>query len=165
MQLVKIISSEIKSLKRTIKALRFGKNDVQNTIEAMPYGIDSAPIKDMVAVYSETSERGKAVIIGYINKNQIAEPGEFRTFSTDSSGDVQFYIYQKKDGTCHFGGDADNLVRYKKLKDAMDQLVLDLKAEFTLIQAGILAGGGSYNPTPTFDIDISAAKIIEIKTL
>ena len=35
----------------------------------------------MVAIFAETSNNSEAVIIGYINKNQVAGPGEKRIFS------------------------------------------------------------------------------------
>ena len=69
---------------------------MQTSIEAMPYGVDSNPIKDMVAVYSETTGKGETVIIGYLNKNLKAEVGEFRTFSTDSNGGRKVLYLAKK---------------------------------------------------------------------
>jgi hypothetical protein len=50
-----------------------GKSDVRECIEVSPYGIDSNPIKDMIALYGPTGENGKDVIIGYLNKNRTAE--------------------------------------------------------------------------------------------
>ena len=60
MNLVKVISSEIDNTKRRIvKFLRYGKSDVQTSFEAMPFGIDSSPTKDMIAIYAPTGENGK----------------------------------------------------------------------------------------------------------
>ncbi len=68
MDLVKIISTEIDNLKRrVVKFFRMGKSDVRTSLEANAYGIDSNPIKDMIAIYSDTSLNGKTVILGYIN--------------------------------------------------------------------------------------------------
>jgi hypothetical protein len=120
--LTKTISTELDSLKRRlVKVLRYGKSDVQTCIQALPYGVDSNPIKDMVAVYCETSEKGKVAIVGYFNKNQLAEVGEYRTFSTDENGVVKFYTWLKNDGTMEIGGDTNFAVKYNELKSEYDK--------------------------------------------
>lgn len=166
MQIITTISTSLNKAKsRLVKALRFGKDDVIERPEIGPYGIDSNPIKGMAALYSETSEKGKGVIIGYINKNLKAEPGEIRTFSTDETGTLQFYIWQKKDGTAELGGNTDNLVRYSPLYSGLADFITSLKVELASIATGITAAGGSYTPSTTIDIDIADSKIEEIKTL
>ena len=147
-----------------MKFLRFGQSDVQTSIEANPYGLDSNPIKDMVAVYAETTGKGDTVIIGYLNKNLKADVGEFRTFSTDSNGNEKFYIWLKNNGDCEIGGNVDNMVRYQKLADGMLQFQNKLIVQLNLISTGIAAGGGSY-VVGDVSIDISQSKINEIKTL
>lgn len=74
-------------------------SDNRSTRQAAPYGVDSNPIAGMVAVYSETTEKGKPVIIGYLNKNQISQPGETRFFATDNNGVVLGSVYFKGDGS------------------------------------------------------------------
>ena len=151
MNIVKVISTSLDNAKkRIVKVLRFGDKDVQTSIEAMPYGVDSNPIKDMVAVYAETTGKG--------------EVGEFRTFSTDSNGNEKFYIWQKNNGDCEFGGNVDNMVRYQKLSDGMLQFQNKLIVQLNLISSGIATAGGSY-VVGDVSIDISQAKINEIKTL
>lgn len=164
MQIVKIISSEIDKLnRRVVKFLRFGKSDVQTALQVSPFGLDSGPTKDMVAVYSQTSGTGETVIIGYINKKELVEPGESRLYSTDSNGELKFYVHLKKDGTMWLNGGDDNLVRYIPLNQFVNDLKQFLTTELGLIATGITTGGGSYTPgSPTFDI--SDAKINEIKT-
>lgn len=174
MNLVKVISTAFDDLERRIvKVLRMGKSDVQTSVEAMPYGIDSNPVKDMIAVWAETGEKGKTVIVGYLNKNQLADVGEFRTYSTDSTGELKFYIWQKNDGSCEIGGDVDNMVRYSKLEEAFNQLKEDFNNFVTTynshVHSGVTTGPGSSGTTPatgtTSSADISEAKIDEIKTL
>lgn len=174
MNLVKINSSDFDSVKRRIlKFLRLGKSDVQTSMEAGPYGMDSNPVKDMIAVYAPTGEKGKTVIIGYLNKNQLAEVGEMRTYSTDSNGALKFYIWQKNDGTCEIGGDDDNMVRYSKLEEAFNELKTDFNNLVTVYNShthtGVTAGPGSTGTTPaagqSSSADITPAKIDEIKTL
>ena len=174
MNLVKVISTEADSLKRrVVKFLRYGKNDVQTSVAAEPFGIDSNPIKDMVAVYGETSEKGKTVIVGYLNKNQLAGIGELRTYSTDNKGGEKFYTWLKNDGTYEVGGDSKNMVRYQELESAFNQLKTDfnnLVTKFnTHTHVGVIAGGGTSGTTATpatsSSADISGAKIEEIKCL
>lgn len=122
----KTFSSQLDDLKRrVIKVLRFGNSDVQTALESMPFGLDAPPIKDMVAIYGETSVKGQVVIIGYLNKNQKAEPGEFRMYSTDANGAEKFYVWLKKDGIVEIGGDTNFAVKYNELKEELDKLQED----------------------------------------
>ena len=173
MNIVKVISTRISESKRLIKFLRLGKSDVQENYEVSPFGFDSNPIKDMVAVYSQTSEIGNSVIIGYINKNQISEIGESRIYSTDADGLLKFYVYLKNDGTAEIGGNTDFMVRYSELESAFNELKSDfntLVSTFnTHVHPGVTSGGASTSATLTTGItssaDISGAKIEEIKTI
>lgn len=177
-KLVNVISSEFdKQKSRIVKYLRLGKSDIQTSEEVSPYGVDSSPIKNMIAVYCETSVKGENVIIGYINKNQLAAPGEVRNYSTDANGNLKFYTWLKNDGTYLLGGDVDNAVRYSALALAFNQLRTELNAHIALYNAHvhvILAAGAvpapfTTSPTATpatpSTADISPAKIEEIKTL
>ena len=165
MNFVKVDSFSIDKFKRRIvKILRLGKNDIQTGFEALPAQVDSAPLKNMDAIYAPTGERGKVAIIGYLNKNQKAEAGEFRAYSLDSNGGEKIYVWLKKNGTIELGGTDDNAVRYSPLNDGLQNFKDLLTAELIKIQAGIAAGGGSYSPG-TLTVDISQAKINEIKTL
>jgi hypothetical protein len=164
MQLVKVISSvKDKFGKLLPKVLRFGKDDVVTAYQANPFGVDSNPIKDMVAVYSPTSGKGDDVIVGYLNKATQANPGETRLFSLNDEGVLKTYLWLKKDGRIELGGGADNAIRYNPLSMAMNQLAIDINTQLALIATGITAGGGSYTPTD-ISIDISGSKIDEIKT-
>lgn len=165
MNLTKVISTQFDDLKRRlVKVLRIGKSDVRTPFEALPYGLDSNPIKDMVCVYSPTGENGKDVIVGYLNKNQLAGVGEFRTYSTDENGEVKFYTWLKNDGTMELGGTDDNLVRYQKLSDATTSYQNKISTELNKISIALASLGGSYTPGDV-TFDISQAKINEIKTL
>ena len=79
-KIVKVISSSIIKGATIIKILGSGKKDIQEKNQISHFGVDSCPIKDVIAVYSPTSEIGKEVIIGYINRNQISDPGETEYF-------------------------------------------------------------------------------------
>lgn len=177
MILTKIVSVAKETGYQVIKFLGLGKDDTQTAYQATPYGIDSSPVKDMVAVYSPTGVKGESVIIGYINKSQLAEPGEVRLYSTDSDGGLKFYTWLKADGTYEVGGDADNMVRYSKLEEAFNQLKDDHDAlvqtfnnHIHITTATVGTGPpGTIQATTTTEqpstADITPAKIDEIKTI
>ena len=177
MNLVKTISTELDNMnRRVVKFLRFGRSDVQTSLQASSPGVDANPIKNMVAVYASTEEKGKTVIIGYINKNQIANPGEYKIFSMNNEGDEKTYIYLKNDGTMEIGGSSDNMVRYSILKDEYDKTkdaldaIIDVLTGVPINEPGngapsalqtSLSGALSGKVTG----DITGSKIDEIKTL
>ena len=79
-----------------VKVFGFGPKDVTESTEAQPFGIDSVPIKGMVAVIARTAGQ-EDVVIGYIQKGRLADPGETRIFSVDSTGATKGYVWVKKD--------------------------------------------------------------------
>lgn len=145
--LVKTISTAIKNFARSIKVSRFGKDDTVTGMEAMPYGEDSNPIAGMDAVYLELSSRKNKVIVGYVNKQQLADVGEKRIYSTDANGNVQFYIWLHSDGTCEFNGRDNHLTQYEALKIGFDQLKTDLNTALSALSL------------PPSAADISGAKL------
>lgn len=82
---------------RLIKFIGWCKNDVKNPPECMPYGVDSNPIKNIVAIYIQNPS-GQLVVVGYLNVNQMADTGEFRTYATDSDGNLKGSIWLKNTG-------------------------------------------------------------------
>lgn len=149
--LVKTISTSIKNLMRIIKVSRYGKDDTVTGLEAMPYGDDSNPITGMSAVYLELSSRKNKVIVGYINKQQLADVGEKRIYSTDANGNVKFYLWLHADGTCEFNGKDNHLTQYEALKVAFDQLKSDFNAH-------VHPSNGA-PPTVPSTADMSGAKL------
>ena len=176
--LVKILSTAVDKLGRLLpKFERLGKDDIQTSLQATPFGIDSNPVKDMVAIYGATSEKGKTVIIGYINKNSVAEVGGNRLFSTDSGGAEKSVIYLRANGDIELNGDDDNLVRFKKLSDGFDTLKSDLNSLVTAYNSHTHITTATVGPTPTPGIiaptpstgtpstaEISGAKCATLKT-
>ena len=152
----KVISVSIDRFKRqTAKVLRFGNSDAKEQKVALPFGVDSAPIKDLIAVHAETSVRGKSVIIGYLNKQAIAGAGESRIFATDSSGNLANDIYIKNNGDILVGGQTDNFVKFTALNSSLQLMIIAINAEFTKVSAAIANLGGAYTPTP-ITLDISS---------
>jgi len=173
LNITKVISTSFDDLQRRfIKVLRKGKSDVQTPMEASPFGIDSNPIKDMIAVYGQTEEKGKTVIIGYIDKNKLAASGETRLYSIDNNGNLKTYVWLKNDGTMEIGGNTKHMVRYEELQTAFNQLKQDLNTFITIFNShthtGVTIGVGSTSTTTTpgtsSSADISPAKIDNIKT-
>lgn len=164
MQIIKIISSEVDSFnRRVIKFLRFGKRDIQTSFDCAPCGIDANPIKDMVAIYSETTEKGKTVIIGYIKRQQLTAPGELRLYSTDAAGTLKFYTWLRANGTLELGGSTKHLTRFEELESGFNQLRSDFNSFLTHVHGG--SGTPPAPPAVPSTASIATAKINEIKTL
>lgn len=161
---VKLLSTTFDNLKRRIvKVTGLGKNDTQTPIELSPFGVDSNPLKDMVAVMAKTEGTGDTYIVGYLLKDKLAAIGETRLFSTDEAGALKTYVWLRNDGKIELAGKADNLVRYKPLNDFTSELNQFLSTELAKIATGITAGGGSYTPgTPQFLL--TDAKVDELLT-
>jgi len=163
---VKTISSEINSVsQRVVKYLRYGKFDVQTSVQVAPFGIDSNPLKDMIAIYSQSMVKGETVVIGYVNKNQLAGIGETRLFSEDSDGVLATYLHLKNNGIIEIGGNTDFMVRYSALETAFNEL----QDKFNTFANAYIAGSPTVTGMPVAvspsNADISGAKIDEIKTL
>ena len=164
----KIDSFELKANKRILKVLQFG---TKTAAESAPFGDDAAPLKDMIAVFAETSNNSEPVVVGYINKNQIAGPGEKRIYSLKPDGLASADIYLKDDGTVEFHGSTKNMVRYQELETAFNQLKSDFNALVGKFNSHVhisAAPGSPNTPTNTAGTnstaDISPAKIENIKT-
>jgi len=186
--IVKVISSIIESGVRSVKILRFGKDDIQEVRQISPHGIDSNPVKDLVALYMETGEKGKTVVVGYINKNQVAEVGETRLYGTNDQGVEQNFIHLKDDGeidiavvgqnsfklkpdgTIEVLGDADFMVRFGPLQAGFNTLVSDhniLLGAYNIHVHPTAPTGPVSPPSVTAfssTASIDASKIAEIKT-
>lgn len=150
----------IEAGKRILKIKEFGP---KTTKECAPFGEDSAPLNDMVAIHAKTTESGESVVIGYINKNQLANPGEKRMYSLKPDGTLSFAIHLKGDGTAEIGGNTDNLVKYGPLNTGLSNQDTAINAELAKIATAITTLGGSYVPG-TITTDISGAKADNVKT-
>lgn len=151
----------VENAKLIIKVLQFGAKTAKQTA---PFGIDSNPLDNYTAIYSETLNAGESVILGYINKNYITEKGEIRLYSLNDSGVVQAYAHLRKNGDLELNGSEFSAVRYENLKVAIDQQNLLINAELAKIVASIAALGGSYIATPvSTNLTSSRSPTIKIK--
>lgn len=143
--LAKVKGSFVEKTKMIIKVLQFGAKTAK---QINPSGIDSNPLDNLTAIYAETSNAGEAVILGYINKNYITDPGEIRIYSLDVSGAVKAYAYARKDGILELNGSGFSSVRFQNLKTAIDNQNTLINAELAKIQIALVAIGGVYVPGP-----------------
>jgi len=158
--LVKTISTRIDDVKRRLqKFLGLGLSDIKENFVIAPFGFDSNAVKDMVAVYSPTIELGKGVIIGYINKNAIAEIGGNRMYSTNANGVEQFYVYLRNTNNLELGGNVRHLARFEELEIAFNAL----KTEFNAHTHTGNLGAPTTPPLVPSVANISGAKINNIK--
>lgn len=159
----KFISSSFDSGRRRIKAIVKGKSDIRRFFEAMPFGEDSLPPEGTRTIVIDTEEKGRMMVIGYINENQLDDltNGEKRIYSLKQNGDISQFIYLKSDGTMEIGGNSDFMVRYTALETAFNQL----KSDYNSHMHPTAATGSPSPPTVVNTSDITLAKIDEIKTL
>lgn len=173
MYLSQFISSTLESLKRVVNINLFGNQDPRSAVEVGPFGVDSSPRgKDLFAVYAKTGRDGDEIILGYINKQQIAQRGEMRIYSMASDNDYATDIILRADGTIEVGGYANHMTQFEGLQTAFNQLRSDFNALVTLYNAHVHSGGtlaGGFTGTTTTGgtsstADILPAKLTNIKT-
>lgn len=164
----KFFSSTLNTIgQRLVKS--FIMNGTATAEQVAPFGDDSVPLRGMDVIYAETESDEQPVIIGCMNLNLMAGPGEKRMFAMKLNDDGKtysevFYTWMKADGTFEIGGDIDNAVRYAKLNEGLQAQITKMQTQLGLIAAAIAVAGGSYTPGD-ITLDISGAKINEIKTL
>jgi len=162
MKIIQVNGFEIRKVFRYIKTV-FSK-DSHTSAQIAPFGDDSCPVKGMKGVETGTDDLGQNIVIGYFNRKTQAQEGEKRFYSLKADGTDSFYVWLKNDGTCEIGGSNDNFVRYSELNTELQAFKNKINTELGKIQTGLTGVGGTYVKTNT-SIDISKAKIEEIKTL
>lgn len=141
---------------RMIKVDQFGAKE---PYECAPFGFDSNPVKDMTAVYADTSENGEPIIIGYINENQLADVGELRLYNSNKG-----YIWLKNDDTIELNGNSRTIVAFIDLKTELENTINKLNVELTKIQTAITSLGGAYAQVNVeVNIDNSEVKDVKVK--
>lgn len=142
----KLKSSSIEQGKRILKVFQFGAKTAK---EVGPFGFDSAAPENWTAIYGETSNKGESVVIGYINKNQLAEVGGSRMYALGSSGEVVSFVYARASGVLELNGSTYSGVRFQPLKsaiDANDLMVAGELSKIALVLNSLVLG--SYTPGP-----------------
>ncbi len=164
MKILSVTSTSFDKLKRLVVKVWNGKSDTRTAIQTTAYGIDSNPVKGMVAIYAKTELDGNEYIIGYLNKNCLAATGETRIFSTDANGVLKAYSWHKNDGNIEFNGNADNLVRYAALNTQLQNEVTAINAELTKIATALNGLIPGIYPMQPITLNISSAKINDLKS-
>lgn len=145
--------------KRILKVLGFSLSTAD---ECLPFGDDGCPLPNMLAIYCKTSNIGEPIVIGYINKKQLASPGEKRIYSMNPDGSLSAYIWMKANNVIELNGNSDNVVRYQSLATGLNNQDNLINTELGKIAAAITGLGGSYVPG-NITTDINSAKINEVK--
>lgn len=143
---------------RYVKTLVSGKSNVQEVDEVAPYGTDSCPIKGTDAVYAQTIVKGQPVIIGYLNSNQKAKAGEYRIYSTDTSGTQQGEIWLHGTGLISIKNQEQSLLTN------LENLINHLTSFMTNVNTGfadLFATIGSPPPSVNADIVTNIAQLTE----
>lgn len=173
-KIITVISTSIVKLRRIVKYMGFGKAAATSK-QALPYGIDSSPIKDSRGICVDTAKYGYSYITGYVDQENKAATGEIRVFSTSATGTQMAYIWAKSTGTIELNGAIHNPVRYLPLDTALQAESGLINTNLGAILAnltqlnvavGVLVPGSITAPyviTPV-TINITAAKIDDIKT-
>jgi hypothetical protein len=92
---------------RIVKAFRFIKaslsGDTHEPVQIGPFGDDSCPPKNVKGVKTRTTTESIHVVLGYFNRNPLAQEGEKRLFSLQEDGAESVYVYLKNDSTFEIG--------------------------------------------------------------
>jgi len=133
--LAKYFSSIIENGKRIIKSKGIG-GSVMTTKEVGPFGFDGQPPEGWTAIYADTTNADESVIIGYINKNQVAGIGESRMYSVDAQGEVMATILCDALGRISLNGNAFSSVRFENLVTGLNANDNLINAELRKISLG-----------------------------
>ena len=163
-KIVMITLSKLKSVaieqgQRILKVMQYGPKTAN---ECGPFGLDSSPLENYTAIYAETANAGESLIIGYIQKTQLAKQGEARLFSLDSNGLLKAEIFCKADGTIILNGGVNSSIRYEPLNTELQKLKNDINTELLKLQTAVTTLGGTYANAPLI-LDLTTAKSDTIK--
>lgn len=147
-KLLRVASSKFDKLKRLVVTVWNGGSDVLTAEEYGPYGVDSRPIKDIIAAYTRSAKDGDDLIIGVLNKDRKAEVGEIRLFSTNSSGVLKFNVWLRNDGFMLAGasGEPADYTNFAVLFNEMKTEFNSLKSDHNTLAQKWNAFCNSYTP-------------------
>lgn len=161
--LAKYFSSVITNGKRIIKSKGIG-GTAMTTKECYPFGFDSQALEGWTAVYSSTANRDEDVIVGYINKGQLAGAGESRMYAVGSNGELVGFMWCKADGTLELNGSAYTAVRFAPLNTAIENKDTSINTELEKIALAITSLGGIYTPgTITTSLAPAESQTVKLK--
>lgn len=175
MKLTWIVETLFKNGYRVIKT-KITKGIVETSKTANPYGFDSNPTKNYIAIVSGTMSNEEPVVVGYLNPRAFTtlNPGDSAQYATNENGDVVGTIVARNNGTIEILGNDDNAVRFSKLKTAYEELQTKVNDLVIAFNQHVHATAGSGPPSPPTPVpntipaipssgDIEPSKIDQIK--
>ena len=136
-------------------------DDIQTVEYVSLPGQDENPIDGSRVFIIEVGESYLIAIAVDDGVTPAMATGEKRAYSVSDAGDIQAFINLLKTGIIEINGDADFAVRFDALQSKLTALEAQLLAHF---HPGVTTGGGNTGVSVTvFDIDITAAKVDEVK--
>jgi hypothetical protein len=159
----KYSSAVIEIGKRIIKASGIG-GSAMTAKECVPFGIDGQPREGWTAIYAETTNKSETVILGYINKNQLAEAGELRLYSVAESGASSAFVFLKAGGEIWLNSNQYSAVKFEPLQTAVNAQNVDINAELAKISIALAGLGVTYTVDPVTS-DLSSVKSDKVKLI
>ena len=151
-----------------------GQNHTRTGNNVAPYGYDAAPLPGMKAVAVDVNGNECGAVIGVIDKDRKAKPGETRLYSNHGCE-----VYLNAEGqVCmksnvaviidapevHLGGSDESLVTYSVLEEKLKELKQTFMThKHTAIGLGS-ATSMIIDPLASDFLDISKAKTKKVKT-
>jgi len=136
-------------------------DDIQTVEYVSLPGQDENPIDGSRVYIIEVGESYKIAIAVDDGVTPTMDTGEKRLYSLSDAGVIQAFIKLLKTGIIEINGDADFAVRFDALQSKLTALEAQLLAH---VHPGVTTGGGNTGVSVTaFDIDITAAKVDEVK--
>ena len=136
-------------------------DDIQTVEYVSLPGQDENPIDGSRVFILEVGDSYKIAIAVDDGVTPAMATGEKRLYSVSDAGDIQAFINLLKTGIIEVNGDADFAVRFDALQTKLTALEAQLIAH---VHPGVIAGGASTGVSVTvFDIDITTAKVDEVK--
>jgi len=157
LNIAKVISST-NNEHRSVTVSGWGKGFARTPTEVGPFGVDSSPIPGMQAAYNETSMSGAPVLLGYVNISALAQPGEYRQYSTDTDGNLMGEIWLHNTGLISIKNQEQSLLTN------LQNLINHLSSFMTNVNTGfadLFATIGSPPPSVNADIVLNIADIAE----
>ena len=136
-------------------------DDIQTVEYVSLPGQDENPIDGSRVFILEVGDSYKIAFAVDDGVTPAMATGEKRLYSVSDAGVIQAFINILKSGIIEVNGDADFAVRFNALQAKLTALEAQL---LTHVHPGVTAGGASTGASVTvFDIDISGAKVDEVK--
>lgn len=107
MRLAWTVSTAIKNGYRFVKT-RISSAMVDDTKTANPFGFDSSPTKNYIAILTQTSSNEEPVIVGYLNpRTPELNVGDSIMYATDEDGNITTKVILRGEGDIEISTETD----------------------------------------------------------